>query len=483
MSESKVWASGSLINSGWLNEVDALRFDADGAKYLSYTPAGTGAQARTVANRLGDTVSVKDFGAVGDGVTDDTAAILLAANSGAKVISIPENVLFDRTLLLASLPSGVVCLDWSSINDFTFAGQTSKHVGIITSDIAESDTHWAIDSGHHAILTTNNFGTSATTSASERKASWLWAVGQYQLGGLTHRGFRGAAIQQFTKESGDTFWKWGIRSIAPWSAIAGEYEEWATGQVISGAGVYRVGTTSQHYVSTGAGTTGATPPTHTSGTVSDGGVSWTWVDSADRTLFQCDEYGRWILGSGTSGNATFQQKVGLTDPAGNYRFIGASRGISKYAQFVLNPTDSGGAESAQPFVRAEDGVGLRVMKSDGSTDLARFSDSAGFGVHASASLSSGTINSATGSTPSVANTGTIYIGNSGVTSITDLANPVNDQIVHLVFTNANTTLVHSSTFMLSGSVNVTPTAYSVVTMKRVHSSVSGRWIELSRSIK
>ena len=75
------FTTGTTITSEWLNGVNDAINDC--------TQDITGAVARTLPDKLSDFVSVKDFGAVGDGVTDDTTFVQNALDAGVKLY-VPE---------------------------------------------------------------------------------------------------------------------------------------------------------------------------------------------------------------------------------------------------------------------------------------------------------------------------------------------------------------------------------------------------------
>jgi hypothetical protein len=93
------FTTGTVITSDWCNDVDQGIYQAN---------AGiTGSTARTLTDKLSDIISVKDFGAIGNGVNDDTAEINAALAAGAGgIVEFPEgNYLISGTL---TVPKGTM---------------------------------------------------------------------------------------------------------------------------------------------------------------------------------------------------------------------------------------------------------------------------------------------------------------------------------------------------------------------------------------
>ena len=158
---SITFASGLTVG----DEVELIAFQAypvgtTSAQNVSFQQPGTGAATRNVDLKLKEVISVKDFGATGDGVTDDTAAIQAALNylptvgftgyQGATlyfppgkyiISSMLKPVMADGIANIRLLGSGVTntMIEWNGATDLTTGmfGLATADIGTLTnSEIA-----------------------------------------------------------------------------------------------------------------------------------------------------------------------------------------------------------------------------------------------------------------------------------------------------------------------------------------------------------
>ncbi len=87
-----------------IDEIVSDLADSSGSSLVGFLPQGTGATSSNVQNKLYEFVSVLDFGAVGDGVTNDTSAVLAALTAiktagGGEIYFPPGSYLVDPIVI------------------------------------------------------------------------------------------------------------------------------------------------------------------------------------------------------------------------------------------------------------------------------------------------------------------------------------------------------------------------------------------------
>jgi Pectate lyase superfamily protein len=146
-------STGAAITGGTIDNVPAVNNVT--ATNINYTATATGAASRTIASKLNDIPSVKDFGAIGDGSNDDTSAIQLALNargmiyipSGTYKITSTLTVYGNTELFGAGL--GVSILKWYGatsgriIQDSSYVTSSDVNLNIILRDFEVNGNAYA----------------------------------------------------------------------------------------------------------------------------------------------------------------------------------------------------------------------------------------------------------------------------------------------------------------------------------------------------
>jgi len=114
VTETKL-GTGSITNAK-VNSAAAI----DSTK-LSFTQTGTGADARTVDSKLKDTLHFKDFGAVGDGSTNDAVPLLEALNAATGRVLDGGGLTYKCNSMLAPTSENIVVQNAT----FDFSGVTA----------------------------------------------------------------------------------------------------------------------------------------------------------------------------------------------------------------------------------------------------------------------------------------------------------------------------------------------------------------------
>jgi hypothetical protein len=100
-----MYSAADVTSASLLLDFQATLASQSGSSLVGFINNGTGAVARTAQDKMRDTVSVDDYGAVGDGIANDTVAIQSAINAanGRAVVFSASTYLCSELFLVSNL--------------------------------------------------------------------------------------------------------------------------------------------------------------------------------------------------------------------------------------------------------------------------------------------------------------------------------------------------------------------------------------------
>ena len=153
--------TSAKIENGTIVNVDINSSAAIASSKLAPITATGSTMPRTLSDRFSDTVNVKDFGAVGDGVTDDTVAIQAAMATGRSVIIPKGNYLINSPLTISTYGQSIIGEGKSTrlvINHTSGSGITIENGQVKISNFAIVASNLRQASGSGYVLNPNQFG-------------------------------------------------------------------------------------------------------------------------------------------------------------------------------------------------------------------------------------------------------------------------------------------------------------------------------------
>jgi hypothetical protein len=126
-------AAGGLIGT-----YDNISASIPSASLITYTPPFTGSVATTVQNKLAQSVSVKDFGAVGDGVVDDTAAFNAAIAWANSIGNTDRQNVIGATIYCPGRFKISGNLTAITVSGVTFVGSSKNEASILVTNTTQN---------------------------------------------------------------------------------------------------------------------------------------------------------------------------------------------------------------------------------------------------------------------------------------------------------------------------------------------------------